>query len=79
MMTNFEKENEFVIPLQGEQSAMVDLDMKEWAVQNGLWDTESVFSCKPITSYTDTIILYAIDRGWLQSNFTGLEMPHEEC
>tara|TARA_R110000822_G_scaffold36470_1_gene102610 strand:- start:3908 stop:4135 length:228 start_codon:yes stop_codon:yes gene_type:complete len=75
MMTNFEKESEFVIPLQGEQSAMVHLDMKEWALKNGLWDTEY----SDIIDYKDTIILYAIDRGWLQSNFTGLEMPHEEC
>tara|TARA_R100001377_G_C3185323_1_gene108302 strand:- start:1299 stop:1469 length:171 start_codon:yes stop_codon:yes gene_type:complete len=48
------------------ESAIVDSDMKEWAKEHGL------------TINGLTIILYAMDRGWLQTNFTGLEMPHEE-
>ena len=50
---------------QGEQSIMVQRDMKAWAVEKGMWPNEP---------YKDIIVLHAIDRGWLQANFTGLEV-----
>lgn len=49
---------------QGEQSIMVQRDMKAWAVEKGMW---------PAANYKDIIVLHAIDRGWLQANFTGME------
>lgn len=50
---------------QGEQSIMVQSDMKAWAVKKGIWLSEH---------YKNIIVLHAIDRGWLQENFTGLEV-----
>ena len=46
---------------QGEQSTMVQVDMKEWAQKDGCW---------PQADYREMIVLHAIDRGWLQPNFT---------
>ena len=54
-------------PVQGEQSIMVQHDVKAWAVQNGHW---------PATVYGHMVALHAFDRGWSQEGFTGLEMPH---
>ena len=53
------------VPVQGEQSIMVQRDMKEWAVKKGMWPNEP---------YKDIIVMHAIDRGWLQPNFTGMEI-----
>jgi hypothetical protein len=53
--------------VQGEQSIMVQHDMKAWAVENGHW---------PATIYGHIIDAHAIARGWSQEGFTGLEMPH---
>jgi hypothetical protein len=50
---------------QGEQSIMVQSDMKAWAVKKGIWLSEH---------YKNIIVLHAIDRGWLQENFTGMEI-----
>lgn len=50
---------------QGQHSIMVQSDMKAWALKKGLW---------PSSSYKDIIVLHAIDRGWLQENFTGMEI-----
>ena len=52
-------------PAQGEQSCMVQSDMKQWALKKGLWPSEP---------YKNMIVLHAIDRGWLQENFTGMEI-----
>ena len=56
------------LPAQGEQSIAVQVDMKNWAQKEGMW---------PQMDYREMIVLHAIDRGWLQSNFTGLEMSHD--
>ena len=50
---------------QGEQSIAVQRDMKAWAVKKGIWLSEH---------YKNIIVLHAIDRGWLQENFTGMEI-----
>ena len=53
------------LPAQGEQSCMVQSDMKAWAVKKGIWLSEH---------YKNIVVLHAIDRGWLQPNFTGMEI-----
>ncbi len=53
------------VPVQGEQSIMVQRDMKAWAVEKGM---------QPNEPYKDMIVMHAIDRGWLQANFTGMEI-----
>ena len=53
------------LPAQGEQSIMVQVDMKKWAQKEGHW---------PQLNYREMIVLHAIDRGWLQPNFTGMEI-----
>jgi len=53
------------LPVQGDQSIMVQRDMKAWAIKTGLWPNEP---------YRDIIVLHAIDSGWLQENFTGMEV-----
>ncbi len=53
---------------QGEQSCAVQSDMKAWALKSGLWPNEP---------YRNMIVLHAIDRGWLQPNFTGMEIVDE--
>lgn len=57
------------LPAQGEQSIMVQKDMKKWGLKEGLW---------PHINYHRIIESHAEDRGWTQEGFTGLEMPHEE-
>ena len=57
------------LPAQGEQSSMVQADMKKWAKKEGMW---------PQINYNRIIESHAEDRGWTQEGFTGLEMPHEE-
>ena len=53
------------VPVQGEQSIMVQRDMKAWAVKKGIWLSEH---------YKNIIVLHAIDRGWLQANSNGMEV-----
>jgi len=53
------------LPAQGEQSCMVQSDMKAWAVKKGIWLSEH---------YKNIIVLHAIDRGWLQEYSTGMEI-----
>ena len=53
------------LPVEGEQSIMVKRDMKSWAIKTGLWPNEP---------YKNMIVRHAIDRGWLQENFTGMEI-----
>ncbi len=53
---------------QGEQSSMVQRDMKQWAEAEGCW---------PASQYQDIVLGHAEARGWTQENFTGMEMPHE--
>lgn len=53
------------VPVQGEQSIMVQRDMKSWAIKTGLWSNEP---------YKDIIVLYAIHRGWLQEYNDGMEI-----
>ena len=50
--------------VQGEQSMMVQSDMKEWAIKEGIWST---------AEFKDIVEAHAFDRGWLQKGFTGLE------
>ena len=50
---------------QGEQSCMVQSDMKAWAVKKGIWLSEH---------YKNIIVLHASDRGWLQEYSTGMEI-----
>lgn len=53
------------LPAQGEQSCMVQSDMKAWAVKKGIWLSEP---------YKNIVVLHAIDRGWLQEYSTGMEI-----
>ena len=63
-MVECEAERIYAKSVQGELSTMIQSDMNSWAVKKGLWETEP---------YNDMIVLHAIDRGWLQENFTGME------
>ena len=62
-----EEETRRIFPeaVQGEQSAMVQEDMKAWALEKKLWVDEP---------YKDMIVMHAIDRGWLQANSNGMEI-----
>jgi hypothetical protein len=51
--------------VQGEQSIAVQIDMKKWAKEKGLW---------PVEPYKNIIVLHAIDRGWLQEYNDGMEI-----
>ncbi len=53
------------LPVQGEQSIMVQSDMKAYAVKAGLW---------PHRHYDVIIEAHAIERGWTQKGFTGMEI-----
>ena len=65
-MVECEAERIYAEPVQGELSSMVQSDLKQWALKKGLWGTDE--------PYNDMIVLHAIDRGWLQGNFTGMEI-----
>lgn len=56
------------LPFQGEQSYMVQIDMKKWAQKEGMW---------PHSNYRNIISGHASARGWTQEGFTGMEMPHD--
>ena len=53
------------LPVQGEQSIMVQVDMKKWAQKEGHW---------PQMDYVHMIAAHAVARGWTQEGFTGLEI-----
>ena len=53
------------LPFQGEQSCMVQVDMKKWAQKAGMW---------PMSQYTHIIDAHARHRGWTQQGFTGMEI-----
>ncbi len=52
-------------PVQGEQSIMVQSDMKKWAQKEGMW---------PHSHYANIISGHAEARGWTQEGFTGMEI-----
>jgi hypothetical protein len=52
-------------PVQGEQSIMVQSDMKKWAEKEGHW---------PQMDYIHMIAAHAEARGWTQEGFTGMEI-----
>lgn len=52
-------------PVQGEQSIMVQRDMKKWAEKEGHW---------PQMDYIHMIAAHAVARGWTQEGFTGMEI-----
>jgi len=51
--------------MQGEQSIMVQSDMKKWAEKEGHW---------PMMDYVHMIAAHAVARGWTQEGFTGMEI-----
>ena len=52
-------------PAQGEQSVMVQIDMKKWALEEGYW---------PYMDYIHMVAAHAVARGWAQEGFTGMEI-----
>jgi len=50
---------------QGDQSIMVQRDMKQWALKEGHW---------PQMDYIHMIAAHAVARGWTQEGFTGMEL-----
>ena len=50
---------------QGEQSTMVQMDMKQWALKEGYWPNEE---------YGRIMFHYAVARGWTQEGFSGMEI-----
>lgn len=50
---------------QGEQSIMVQCDMKLFGLRNGMW---------PVDHYSRIIDEHAEARGWKQPGFTGMEI-----
>ena len=61
-----EEEQRRIEPLtmQGEQSSMVQSDMKKWAEKEGHW---------PMMDYVHMAAAHAVARGWTQEGFTGME------
>ena len=52
-------------PVQGEQSIMVQRDMKQWAEKEGHW---------PQMDYIHMIAAHAVARGWTQDGFDEMEI-----
>lgn len=50
---------------QGEQSIMIQSEMKRWGLANDMW---------PNSLYKDIIDTHAEARGWTQDGFTGMEV-----
>lgn len=50
---------------QGDQSIMVQRDMKKWAVENDMW---------PSSHYANIIDAHAEARGWTQEGFDEMEI-----
>ena len=64
----FVEDEEFrinALPVQGEQSIAVQLDMKQWALKQGYWPNEE---------YGRIMFHYAGARGWTQEGFSGMEI-----
>jgi len=64
----FVEDEEFrinALPFQGEQSTMVQIDMKKWAQKEGHW---------PQMDYVHMIAAHAVARGWTQEGFSGMEI-----
>jgi hypothetical protein len=55
-------------PVQGDQSCMVQRDMKQWAQKEGMW---------PMSQYTHIVDAHARHRGWTQEGVTGMEIADE--
>ena len=53
------------LPVQGQQSIAVQIDMKKWAQKEGMW---------PHSNYGNIIEGHADARGWTQEGFTGMEI-----
>ena len=53
------------LPVQGEQSIMVQVEMKKWAQKAVMW---------PMSQYTHIVDAHARHRGWTQEGFTGMEI-----
>ena len=53
------------LPAQGEQSIMVQRDMKKWAVENNMW---------PSSHYANIVDAHAEARGWTQEGFDEMEI-----
>ena len=52
-------------PAQGEQSIMVQSDMKKWAEKEGHW---------PMMDYVHMVAAHAVARGWTQEGFDEMEV-----
>jgi hypothetical protein len=52
-------------PVKSSHEIGVQMDMKSWAIKTGLWSNEP---------YKDIIVLHAMQRGWLQEPFDGMEI-----
>ena len=50
---------------QGEQSIMIQSEMKRWGLDTGMW---------PNAHYQDIVLAHAEARGWTQDGFTGMEV-----
>jgi hypothetical protein len=64
-MVECEAERIYAQNTQGEQSVMIQSDMKAWAISN--------WKC-PTAEYKDIVDAYVRARGWTQSGFTGMEI-----
>ena len=60
-----EKDRIYAEPVQGEQSIMVQSDMKAYGLKTGLW---------PNSHYDNIMGAHADARGWTQEGFTGMEI-----
>lgn len=50
---------------QGQQSIMMQLEMKAWAIKVGMW---------PNAEYKDIVDAHAEARGWSQSDVDGMQL-----
>ena len=56
--------------VQGEQSTMVQSDMRDWALDNDIWAS----SDHKFVDYRDIVGAYAQTRGWCQEEVNGMEV-----
>lgn len=56
------------LPVMGEQSEMVQSDMKQWGIKNEMWSHQA---------YWTVLYEHAIARGWTQDGFTGMEIVEQ--
>lgn len=56
--------------VQGEQSTMVQSDMRDWALDNDIWGS----SDHKFVDWFDIVESYAQARGWYQEGFSGMEV-----